>query len=140
MEFSRRGFLGTMLGALATEAIPFNRVWFIPNTVKPVNITLLQDYDVYIPLEIVPPKELFTISMITKEALEILSQNLTFKKNPSPDYGLRLTDQNFKIGDKINIRKPVRLKEHLETQCEVGKGYFPSWMHLSQIKTEAPAP
>lgn len=51
---------------------------------------------------------LLTISMITREALRILENSLTFTKQISREYDDRFGIAGAKIGTVINIRKPVR--------------------------------
>lgn len=51
---------------------------------------------------------LLTISMITKEALRILSNNLGFTKGVNRQYDSQFANAGAKIGSVINIRKPVR--------------------------------
>lgn len=68
---------------------------------------------------------LLTISMITKESLRVLENNLKFAKNVTKDYDDRFAIEGAKIGDTINIRKPARyvgrsgatlsLEDHTET-------------------------
>lgn len=51
---------------------------------------------------------LLTISMITKESLRILKNNLVFAKGVNRQYDDRFANNGAKIGSVINIRKPVR--------------------------------
>jgi hypothetical protein len=51
---------------------------------------------------------LLTISMITKEALRILKNNLGFTKSINRQYDDQFANTGAKIGSVINIRKPVR--------------------------------
>lgn len=51
---------------------------------------------------------LLTISMITNKALMVLENNLTFAKRINREYDDRFANSGAKIGDTINIRKPVR--------------------------------
>lgn len=51
---------------------------------------------------------LLTISMITREALRVLENNLTFAKGVSRDYDDQFAKSGAKIGDTINVRKPAR--------------------------------
>jgi hypothetical protein len=51
---------------------------------------------------------LLTISMITKEALRILRNNLAFAKGVNRQYDDSFANAGAKIGSVINIRKPVR--------------------------------
>lgn len=51
---------------------------------------------------------LLTISMITKEALRILENNLTFAKGVNRQYDSYYAQSGAKIGDTLNIRKPAR--------------------------------
>lgn len=67
-----------------------------------------------------------TISMITREALRILENNLTFAKGVNREYDEQFARQGAKIGDTLNIRKPARyigrsgtalsVEDHTETQ------------------------
>jgi len=49
-----------------------------------------------------------TISMITKESLRVLENNLAFAKGVNRDYDDQFAIGGAKIGDTINIRKPAR--------------------------------
>jgi len=49
-----------------------------------------------------------TISMITKEALRILKNELGFAKNVNRQYDSQFAKGGAKIGSSLNIRKPVR--------------------------------
>lgn len=51
---------------------------------------------------------LLTISMITKESLRVLENNLAFAKGVNRDYDDQFAIGGAKIGDTINIRKPAR--------------------------------
>jgi hypothetical protein len=51
---------------------------------------------------------LLTISMITKEGLRILENNLTFAKGVNREYDDQFGISGAKIGDTLNIRKPAR--------------------------------
>jgi hypothetical protein len=51
---------------------------------------------------------LLTISMITREAVRVLENNLTFTKGVNRDYDDTFAVQGAKIGDTINVRKPAR--------------------------------
>lgn len=69
---------------------------------------------------------LLTIDMITREALRILENNLTFTKYIARDYDDQYAQGGAKIGDTLRIRKPARytirtgqtlaLQNHIETQ------------------------
>lgn len=68
---------------------------------------------------------LLTISMITKEALRVLENNLTFAKGANREYDDSYAISGAKIGDTLNIRKPARyvgrsgatlsIEDHTET-------------------------
>lgn len=68
---------------------------------------------------------LLTISMITRESLRVLENNLTFAKGISRKYDNQFAVGGAKIGDTVNIRKPARyvgrsgpalsLENHTET-------------------------
>lgn len=49
-----------------------------------------------------------TISMITREALMVLENNLTFAKGVNREYDDQFAQSGAKIGDTLNIRKPAR--------------------------------
>jgi hypothetical protein len=49
-----------------------------------------------------------TISMITREALRILENNLVFAKGVNREYDDQFAVKGAKIGDTLNIRKPAR--------------------------------
>lgn len=49
-----------------------------------------------------------TISMLTKETLRILENNLTFTKGVNREYNDAYGIEGAKIGDTLNIRKPAR--------------------------------
>ena len=49
-----------------------------------------------------------TISMITREALRILENNLSFTKGVNREYDDKYAVEGAKIGDTLNIRKPAR--------------------------------
>src|ERR1700722_5832305 len=51
---------------------------------------------------------LLTISMITKESLRILKNNLAFSGSVNRQYDDQFARSGAKIGSVINIRKPVR--------------------------------
>lgn len=51
---------------------------------------------------------LLTISMITREALRILENNLTFAKGVNRQYDDQYAIGGAKIGDTLNVRKPAR--------------------------------
>lgn len=51
---------------------------------------------------------LLTISMITKEALRILENNLAFTKRVNRQYDEKFAIEGAKIGYTVNARKPVR--------------------------------
>lgn len=51
---------------------------------------------------------LLTISMITREALRVLENNLTFTKRISRQYDDRFGQDGAKIGTVLNVRKPPR--------------------------------
>lgn len=51
---------------------------------------------------------LLTISMITKEALRILKNQLAFAKGVNRQYDDTFANKGAKVGSVINIRKPVR--------------------------------
>lgn len=54
------------------------------------------------------PNTLLTISMITREALRVLENNLTFAKGVNREYDDKYAIEGAKIGDTLNIRKPAR--------------------------------
>lgn len=54
------------------------------------------------------PNSLLTISMITREALRVLENNLTFTKQVRREYDDSFAVKGAKIGDTLNIRKPAR--------------------------------
>lgn len=54
------------------------------------------------------PNAYLTISMITREALRILENNLTFTKQVRRNYDDSFAVKGAKIGDTLNIRKPAR--------------------------------
>ncbi len=68
---------------------------------------------------------LLTISMITREALRVLENNLTFAKGVNREYDDQYAISGAKIGDTLNIRKPARyvgrsgtvmsIEDHTET-------------------------
>lgn len=49
-----------------------------------------------------------TISMVTREALRILENSLTFTKGVNREYDDKYAIEGAKIGDTLNIRKPAR--------------------------------
>lgn len=51
---------------------------------------------------------LLTISMITRESLRVLENNLTFAKHVSRQYDSKFGVEGAKIGTTLNIRKPPR--------------------------------
>lgn len=51
---------------------------------------------------------LLTIDMITNEALMVLENELNFTKQVNREYDDRFANSGAKIGDTVNIRKPVR--------------------------------
>lgn len=51
---------------------------------------------------------LLNISMITKESLRVLKNEVTFAKGVNRQYDSQFKDTGAKIGSVINIRKPVR--------------------------------
>lgn len=51
---------------------------------------------------------LLTIDMITNEALMVLENQLSFSKQVNRDYDDQFAKTGAKIGDTLNIRKPVR--------------------------------
>lgn len=51
---------------------------------------------------------LLTPSVIAKESLRVLVNNLAFAKRMNRDYEKNFNDKDMKIGDTINIRKPAR--------------------------------
>lgn len=53
-------------------------------------------------------QSILTISMITREALRILENNLTFAKGVNREYDDAFGIKGAKIGDTLNIRKPAR--------------------------------
>src|SRR6476646_230467 len=68
---------------------------------------------------------LLTISMITKECVRVLENNLTFTKGVNREYDDAFGVSGAKIGDTLNIRKPARyvgrtgtaisIEDHTET-------------------------
>lgn len=66
-----------------------------------------------------------TISMVTREALRILENNLSFAKGVNREYDEQFGVSGAKIGDTLNIRKPARyvgrtgtaisIEDHTET-------------------------
>lgn len=54
------------------------------------------------------PNTSLTISMVTREALSILENNLTFAKGVNREYDDQYGVSGAKIGDTLNIRKPAR--------------------------------
>lgn len=75
---------------------------------------------------------LLTISMITKESLRVLENNLAFAKGVNRDYDDQFAIGGAKIGDTINIRKPARyvgrtgtalaVEDHTETSVPLQLG------------------
>lgn len=51
---------------------------------------------------------LLTISTITREALRVLENNLTFAKGCNRDYETKFGVDGAKVGDTVNVRKPPR--------------------------------
>lgn len=51
---------------------------------------------------------ILTISMITRESLRVLENNLTFAKGVNREYDDAFAVKGAKIGDTLNIRKPAR--------------------------------
>lgn len=51
---------------------------------------------------------ILTISMITREALRVLENNLTFTKGVNRQYDDQFAIKGAKIGNTLNIRKPAR--------------------------------
>ena len=49
-----------------------------------------------------------TISMVTREALRVLENNLTFTKLIGRDYSDQFARSGAKIGTVLNVRKPPR--------------------------------
>lgn len=70
-----------------------------------------------------------TISMVTKEALAVLENNLTFAKGVNREYDDQFAIGGAKIGDTLNVRKPARyvgrtgatlaVEDHTETSVPV---------------------
>lgn len=70
-----------------------------------------------------------TISMVTKEALAVLENNLTFAKGVNREYDDSFAISGAKIGDTLNVRKPARyvgrtgtalaVEDHTETSVPV---------------------
>ena len=70
-----------------------------------------------------------TISMVTKEALAVLENNLTFAKGVNREYDDQFAVGGAKIGDTLNVRKPARyvgrtgatlsVEDHTETSVPV---------------------
>jgi hypothetical protein len=54
------------------------------------------------------PNVLLTISMITREALRVLENNLTFTKQVNRQYDDKFGVEGAKIGTTLNVRKPPR--------------------------------
>ncbi len=54
------------------------------------------------------PNTLLTISMITREALRVLTNNLTFTKQVNRQYSDKFAIEGAKIGSTVNARKPPR--------------------------------
>lgn len=54
------------------------------------------------------PNTLLTISMITREALRVLVNNLTFTKQVNRQYSDKFAIEGAKIGSTVNARKPPR--------------------------------
>lgn len=51
---------------------------------------------------------ILTISKITREALMVLENNLTFAKGVNREYDDQFANSGAKIGDTLNVRKPAR--------------------------------
>lgn len=51
---------------------------------------------------------ILTISMITRESLRVLENNLTFCKGVNREFDDKFAMEGAKIGDTLNIRKPAR--------------------------------
>ena len=49
-----------------------------------------------------------TISMITREALRVLSNNLAFTRGATTEYNDKFGVEGAKIGTTVNVRKPPR--------------------------------
>ena len=72
---------------------------------------------------------LLTISMITRESLRVLENNLTFAKGVTREYDDKFAIEGAKIGDTLNIRKPARyqgrtgatlsIEDHTETSVPI---------------------
>lgn len=72
---------------------------------------------------------LLTISMITKESLRVLENNLTFAKGVNREYDAQFAKSGAKIGDTLSIRKPARyvgrsgtamsVEDHTETSASL---------------------
>jgi len=70
-----------------------------------------------------------TISMVTKEALAVLENNLTFAKGVNREYDDQYAISGAKIGDTLNVRKPAKyvgrtgtalaVEDHTETSVAV---------------------
>jgi hypothetical protein len=123
MELSRRGFLGAMLGALVAEAIPFNRVWFIPNTVKPVNgikqISGIKFHE---------DAKHYSVDVAFKESDLVLNIDdfsarflLPAMKNIAEDIdkSALFAFQGAKIGQTLHIRKPQRFKDNRSFEAQI---------------------
>jgi hypothetical protein len=54
------------------------------------------------------PNTLLTISMITREALRVLTNNLVFTKKVNREYSDKFAVEGAKIGNIVNARKPPR--------------------------------
>jgi len=52
--------------------------------------------------------QLLTISMITREALRVLTNNLTFTKHVNREYSDKFAVEGAKIGSVLNVRRPPR--------------------------------
>lgn len=62
---------------------------------------------------------LLTISMITREALRVLSNNLTFTGNVNRNYDDQFGRSGAKIGQTVNIRKPARYNGRVGTAISI---------------------
>lgn len=70
-----------------------------------------------------------TISMITREALRVLENNLTFTKRVNRQFDDRFGVDGAKIGNVLNVRKPIRptvssgqaldLQDYVDTQVPI---------------------
>ena len=99
---NRRGFLTAMLAAGAAPAI-VKAANIMPIFTRRDDLGLLVPqlgpYDVAVP---VYGNRLLTIEEITREALRVIHQNMTFISSTN-----RIYDKQFSIGDTIKIRRPL---------------------------------